>query len=264
MKDILSPEARPVLRAVARERQLLAFDFDGTLAPIVPVRALAAMPDSTRTLLRIAALLYPCAVISGRSRSDLLPRLAGVPLLAVVGNHGAEAGRGPVDPSDRGVIAGWKATLEASLRSVPGVEIEDKGLSLAVHYRRSPSGPAVRRAIRAAAAALDGARVFPGRAVVHVVASGSHDKGAAIASLLSRAGLDRALYVGDDTTDEDAFRARFVSPGVRVGRAHASTARYYLPAQDAIDKLLYLLISERRRSDGESEDVDGLVRALRG
>jgi trehalose 6-phosphate phosphatase len=264
VKNILSLDARTVLEEVARERRLLAFDFDGTLAPIVPEPARAAMSDTTRTLLRIASLLFPCAVISGRSRSDLLPRLAGVPLVAVVGNHGAEAGYGPVDNGPRDVVAGWREALDARLNAVPGVQIEDKGLSLAIHYRRATSKSAVRRAIRAAADALGGARLFGGHSVVNVVASDSHDKGMALAGIASRVGATRALYVGDDTTDEDAFRAPFVSPAVRVGRAHASAARYYLSSQADIDDLLRVLICARRGADGMDDDVDGLLRAMKG
>lgn len=263
MNNILSIEGREVLEEVARDRCLLAFDFDGTLAPIVTDPARASMRDSTRTLLRIASLLFPCAVISGRSRSDLLPRLAGVPLVAVVGNHGAEAGYGPVDLGFRNVVAGWRSTLEAHLGAIPGVEIEDKGLSLAVHYRRAASESEVWRVVRAAAESLDGARVFAGHAVVNVVASEAHDKGMAVSRLLSRVALGRALYAGDDTTDEDAFRAPFVSPAIRVGRAHASAARYYVSSQADVDDLLRALIATRRKVDGVGEGVEGLVRALR-
>jgi trehalose 6-phosphate phosphatase len=261
MKAILSDECRPALDALARERALLVFDFDGTLAPIVERPEDAAMRDETRALLRVAALLYPCAVVSGRSRADLAPRLAGVPLLAFVGSHGAEAGFGPVDSGPRPRVARWVAELRARLAGAPGVEVEDKGLSVAIHYRRAPDVSAAKARVRDAAEALDGARVFGGHAVVNAVPAESPDKGGAVGALLHRIGWRQALYVGDDVTDEDAFAAEGVAIGVRVGIAPASAARYYLPEQRDVDALLGALVAARRRLDGHAGRLDGVVRA---
>jgi len=263
MKNILE-EGDTVLDAAARERLLLVFDFDGTLAPIVSDPARAAMRRSTRTLLRVASLLFPCAVVSGRSRADLLTRLERIPLFAVVGNYGAEAGFGPVMRTLREDVAAWKQTMEARARAIPGVTIEDKGLSIAIHYRNAASRPAARRALQEAAAALPGARVFAGRAVVNVVPAGTHDKGAAVEQLLARSGRRRALYVGDGIADETAFRTRGVAVGVRVGRTHRSAAEYYLPAQAGVDGLLRTLVRSRRRQDGLDGDVHGLETLIDG
>lgn len=260
MKAILS-EAPGVLDELARDRALLVFDFDGTLAPIVERPADAAMRDDTRALLRVAALLYPCAVVSGRSRADLAPRLEGIPLLAFVGNHGAEAGFGPVDRSPRPVVAAWSEHLAAVLGGAPGIEIEDKGLSIAIHYRRAPDREGAERRVRAAADALEGVRVFGGHAVVNVAPSGAPGKGAAVAQLLARIGPRKVLYVGDDVTDEDAFASASVAVAVRVGRAEGSAARFYLPAQADVDGLLRALVSARRMVDGGGDRIDGLVRA---
>jgi trehalose 6-phosphate phosphatase len=262
MKDILSEEALPVLEEVARGGHLLALDFDGTLCPIVENPADARLSDATRRLLRLVAVLYPCAVVSGRSRADLLPRVDGIPLVAVVGNHGAEAGYGPVDVSVRDVVAAWSARARERLSTVAGVEVEDKGLSLAIHYRRAPAREEARGAVHAVARTLGGARVFDGHEVVNVVPSGVHDKGAAIAALLARVGRRRALYLGDDTTDEDAFRSPAVDPAIRVGPTHPSAAAYYLSSQAAVDDLLRALLRARRKLDGLDDGIDGLVRAL--
>jgi trehalose 6-phosphate phosphatase len=264
MKSILSKEAAPVLEAVARDRMLLVFDFDGTLAPIVEAPILAEMRPSTRALLRLVGLMYPCAVVSGRSRADLLPRVGGVPLAAVIGNHGAEAGYGPVSRSLRRLVAGWVTRLDAELRGAPGVDLEDKGLSVAVHYRRAASRASARRLVLETARRLPDARVFGGRAVVNVVPAGAHDKGAAVAQLLSRVGRPTALYVGDDVTDEDAFRAKGIAVSIRVGRTHLSAAGYYLPAQHSIDELLRALVRVPRRMEGlgpQTEDFDRWIAA---
>ncbi len=246
----MSDEARGTLDALARDRALVVLDFDGTLAPIVARRDDAAMRPSTRALLRVTSLLYPCAVVSGRSRADLAARVEGVPLVAVVGNHGAEAGFGPVDRSERDTVAAWAAALRGRLAGTPGVEIEDKGLSVAIHHRQAPDRAAARARARAAAEALEGARVFLGRAVVNVVPADAPDKGSAVREILRRLGVAKALYVGDDVADEDAFRADGIEVAIRIGRTHASAAGWYLPAQPDIDELLAALVAARRRRDG--------------
>lgn len=262
MKNILSEEGRSVLDDVARERMLLVFDFDGTLAPLVDEPDAAQMGESTRNLLRLVSLLHPCAVISGRSRSDVTTRLDGIPLVAIVGNDGAEAGHGPVDGSVRGLVAGWAEMARSKLSGAEGVEVEDKGLSLAIHYRRASSHSEAELAVAAAAKTLKGARLFRGHAVVNVVPPYLHDKGAALAGVLSRIGRKRAMYVGDDTTDEDAFRSKAVEVSVRVGHSIASAATYFVPAQPDVDDLLRALVRARRRLDGLDEQVDGLERIL--
>lgn len=262
MIHVLSPEAAPALDAVARRRALLAFDFDGTLAPIVDDRDAARLPDSTRRLLRLACLLYPCAVVSGRSRRDLVARLEDVPLVAVVGNHGAEAGHGPVDDGVRARVVRWREAVRAALAGIEGVDIEDKGLSLAIHWRRCAAPEAAARAVAEATRGLRGARVFGGHAVANVVPPDLHDKGRAIADVAARLSGGPALYVGDDATDEDAFRSGAVEVGVRVGASAASAARYFVESQAEVDDLLRALVAARRRIDGLDDRVGALERLM--
>ena len=94
MRYILSQTSRSILAQLAQERTLCAFDFDGTLAPIVEDPDQAVLSDRTRNLLGRLAALYPCVILSGRARTDLLGRLSGMPLERVFGSHGAE-GEGP-------------------------------------------------------------------------------------------------------------------------------------------------------------------------
>lgn len=260
MKNILSPDSQTALEAIARDRTLLAFDFDGTLAPLVEDHRRARMRDSTRTLLRLTSLLHPCAVISGRARADIVGRLDGVPLVAIVGNHGADPGRGPVDAAAREIVSGWREDATLLLDSVPGVEIEDKGLSLAIHYRRA--GAAAGRTVAAVAASLPHARILQGHWVIHVVVPDLADKGLALRELLSRTRRREAVYMGDDATDEAAFRAEGVRVSVRVGEGSGSFARYYLPSQADVDEFLRALIRARRRLEGLGEAIGGLERML--
>ena len=83
MQYLLSRASRPILTRLARERTLCAFDFDGTLSPIVDHPDRAGMRARTRKLLGGLAALYPCIVISGRARSDVLGKLRGVKLARV-------------------------------------------------------------------------------------------------------------------------------------------------------------------------------------
>lgn len=262
MRSIQSPEGRAVLDDLAARHALLAFDFDGTLAPIVADREAARVRPETLALLRVLAILYPCAIVSGRARADVAARVSRIPFIAVIGNHGAEAGYGPVDRTARAELVTWKRRLQSELSFVPGLEVEDKGFSLTVHYRQVPSWPAARHLSLRAAASLEGARVSGGHAVVHVAPADAPDKGRAIGELLRRIGSRPVLYVGDDRSDEEVFRSPRVEVGVRVGRTARSAARWYLPAQASIDELLRALLVARTRRDGRGDRWEGLARAL--
>jgi trehalose 6-phosphate phosphatase len=250
------------LEEIARNRTLLAFDYDGTLAPIVEDRTRAAMRDETRALLRAAALLYPCAVISGRRRADVAARVSGVPLVAVVGCQGAVGGFGPLDGAVEARVAEWRPELERALAGAEGIEIEDKRFGIALHYRHAPSRAEAEERALQAAAALDGAVVFGGNAVVNVVPREAPTKGDAIRALCERLGARVAVYVGDDRTDEEAFRADVVRVSIRVGAEPGSAAAHRLPDQRAVDDLLRALLAARARQDGLGERGEGLARLI--
>jgi len=225
---------------------VLVFDFDGTLARMVGDRGSAAMTEHTRALLRAVAVMYPCAVVSGRARADVAARLANVPLRAIVGNHGAEP-----DPSMppllvRARARSWAAALRASVDE-EGIDVEDKGISVAVHVRHARSPAEAHDRISRLASALPGARVFGGKAVVNVVPEGAGTKAGAVETLAARFAGSLVMYVGDDETDEDAFRSRAVTWGVRVGRSERSAAGYYLEDQFEVDTLLRAVLFEHAR-----------------
>jgi trehalose 6-phosphate phosphatase len=246
MKNILEAP----LRALAARRLLVALDFDGTLAPIVRVPEDAAMRPSTAALLAEVARLYPCVVISGRARADVKKRLQGIPLRAVLGNHGMEPGRGLA--TARKAVATWRRQLGTLLPKVPGLIVEDKHASLAIHYRRASARAQRRQQILAAVDKLHDARVVEGKMVVNVLPKSAPDKGVALLLLCKRLRCEAALYVGDDVTDEDAFGLadRFPVLGVRVGRARRSQAATFLPSQADIDQLLTLLVRLRHDEPG--------------
>jgi trehalose 6-phosphate phosphatase len=243
--NILSRSSRAVLEQFSRSNVLLAFDYDGTLAPIVADPARAEMRVGTRDLLRTLTRLYPVSVISGRARADAQKRLGGGDV-EVVGNHGLEPWQASPRLSEE--VRRWIPLLRERFAALPGVEIEDKTFSLAVHYRRSREKKKARAVIAKAVAALGDVRVIGGKLVVNLIPPGAPNKGNALERERARLGCDTAIFVGDDKTDEDVLSldqpGRLL--GIRVGRSRKSAAAYYIPNQRAIDDLLEALIDFRR------------------
>jgi trehalose 6-phosphate phosphatase len=258
MKHILSPANLEVLAQFAWSHVLLAFDFDGTLAPIVSERDEARMRSTTGALFDQVCELYPCAVISGRARSDVAQRTNGARVAHIVGNHGAEpdALTGRFEQQITRVLP----RLEAALWTLPGVDVEDKRFSLAVHYRRSRAKRLARKKIHQAVDALGpGLKIVPGKLVVNVLPEGAPHKGDALVRLRTEEGADTAVYIGDDATDEAVFEldqpGRLLS--IRVGRSQKSAAPYYLHDQREMDALLRRLVAFRndRRIGRSQKDV---------
>jgi trehalose 6-phosphate phosphatase len=258
MKNILAAPQLEVLAQFAWSNVLIGLDFDGTLAPIVQRPDRARLRARTRGLLVSLAEAYPVAVLSGRGRADVRARLDGVPVRAVVGNHGLEPGADL--GACRALVAGWIPSLRKALDDQQGVEIEDKTYSLAVHYRRARARREAAGRIAAAVASLGkGTRVIGGKLVVNVLPSGAPHKGVALMRLRTDLGADTALYVGDDVTDEDVFALD--DPGrllcIRVGQNARSRAPYFVESQRAVDDLLRVLIGMRSAPSHRTADRHG-------
>jgi trehalose 6-phosphate phosphatase len=137
--------------------------------------------------------------------------------------------------------------LTARLSQRQGVIIEDKGFSVALHYRQARARNATRRVVLSAARALDEARLVGGKLVVNCLVPGAPHKGLALERERTHFACDTVIYVGDDETDEDVFQID--RPGqllsVRVGRRKASAAPYYIRNQAEIDRLLATLVALR-------------------
>jgi trehalose 6-phosphate phosphatase len=243
-----------VLSALLRDDPLLAFDYDGTLSPIVPDRHEAFMRPRTRELLQAVAELRKSAIITGRARDDMIARVAGIGLAEVVGNHGMEPSQNEAIFERR--AQAWIPRLEPRLRRIAGAELENKRLSLSVHYRRSPSPSLALRDILLAAQELgNDVQVVRGRAVVNLLPSGAGLKSSALRRLMTSLGAARALFVGDDWTDEEVFQNvdQTLVMTIRVGRFATSAARYYLRSQSEIDDLLEFVRSQSlTRGDQEA------------
>ena len=251
MQHLYSPQGAAALTSLFKEPALIAFDFDGTLAPIrVNPQRVAIAPEWVADLRRIGQH-WPLAIISGRQLKDLRLRLGFEPAF-VAGNHGAEsvaagaphsAARG-LDAARRLLSHHQKALLQL------GVDVEDKELSLAVHYRRSArAAEAARRAARLLATLPAELCVSHGKAVFNITLRALPDKGDALRQAMQMAGVERALYVGDDVNDEPAFAtAPPACVTVRIGDVGSQTqARFTLGKQCELALLLRWLAGYPRR-----------------
>jgi trehalose 6-phosphate phosphatase len=249
MRNILSRSSLEVLQQFAWSNVLVAFDYDGTLAPIVADPERAQMRRATRELLQTLTKHYPVVVISGRAQADALRKLRGTGVFEVVGNHGIE----PRHSVERHIaeVRRWLPLLHRRVAPFRGVTIEDKVYSVALHYRQAREKKKAREAILNAAGELGGVRVIGGKQVVSILPVDAPHKGIALERERDRLGHDTAIYVGDDETDEDVFGLD--QPGrllaVRVGPKRASQASYYVRSQTAIDDLLALLVALRRQPE---------------
>lgn len=238
------------MAAIMQRLPLLAFDFDGTLAPIVARPEEARIPLAVAARLRALAARLPVAIVTGRSIDDVRARLGFEPRY-IVGSHGAEdeldsdgaAARFSALHPLRELLNTHRAELAAA-----GVAIEDKGQSVALHYRLSRERERALALIhRLLAQPYLSVQVFAGKMVINVMAEDAPDKAHAVRALVARCGASCALFAGDDVNDEPVFIA--APPNwltVRIGRDDpASHAKFFLdsPAEMALllDNMLSLL-----------------------
>jgi trehalose 6-phosphate phosphatase len=183
----------------APERAAVLLDIDGTLAPIAPRPEDARVPEKARAeVTRLAGRYALVACISGRTGEDAR-RMVGVEGVRYVGAHGLEL----APDADR-----WRDEIHAFAAGVDW-PVEDKGLTVSFHYRQAEDEVAALEYLDEVAEKARGSGLIPrfGRKVLEIRPPVHADKGTAVSHLLDEAGLRRALYAGDDSTDADAFRA---------------------------------------------------------
>jgi len=204
-------------------RPALFLDYDGTLSPIAPRPDLATLPAATREVLRRLAERLPVVIVSGRGREDVAARVA-LNGLGYVGSHGYDIAGPPsadgAEPLRLEVGDGIPEKIERAaerlrrdLDGIEGVVVEPKRFAISVHFRLADERrlAEIERAVDAAAAAEPGLCKGHGKKLFELRPDLDWDKGKALLWLLDALGLDRPdvlpLYIGDDLTDEDAFRA---------------------------------------------------------
>ncbi|MDP2688830.1 MAG: trehalose-phosphatase [Deltaproteobacteria bacterium] len=239
------------LREIMEGKRISLFlDYDGTITPIAARPERATLTYQMKEILKAAARAYPTAIVSGRSLADVMGKV-GMEGITYAGNHGAEIrGEGFTMVFDAGAafreeIKRLEAELNALARAWKGVIVENKGHSITLHYRlldtRSQRLLAERYGKAVEGAAARGAvRLSAGKKSFEIRHPAGWNKGNAVAWLLDRKIFRGTypVYIGDDETDKDAFRAiagRGMS--VFVGGA-VDEADYYLVAQTEVRTLL--------------------------
>jgi len=228
----------------------LFLDFDGTLAPLQFRPEDVWLDDATRqTLSRLVrSPRFRVWIVSGRRRADVRARVR-VPGIRYLGLHGWEGrAAGAITEEAREAVACAKNWLAGLLLSVPGVWLEDKGLTLAIHYQ-SVTEEGVRQARKFVQGVLDPfadtLQLIRGKKVWELAPCELGDKGVAVASELSAAGSQvMPAFVGDDLMDEPAFSALACGVTVRVGRPCRTHARYRLSSVEQVHQFLEKLEGE--------------------
>jgi len=241
---------------------LLLLDYDGTLTPIVERPELASLPVGTGQLLEALAgkRCLTLAIISGRALADLKQKV-GVNNIVYAGNHGLEI-EGPqvsyVSPAaeeSRPLLRQMYGELSQALGAIKGVLVEDKGLTLSVHYRqvaegRSAEVRSIFERITGNAARSGKIGITWGKKVYEVRPAVAWDKGKVVKMLMGQKRGTLPIYLGDDLSDEDGFKAIESYGGgisVFVGeRDHPTSARYFLESPHEVAKFLGLLLEEAR------------------
>lgn len=239
-----------IIGRIQKHGLLLMLDFDGVLAPIIPHHKDACMSAKTRALLAACARRGRVVVISGRSLQDVRRRVA-LPLVWYAGNHGAEwqlgkvRGRAEVPAVERRALSAARKGFDELAERYPGIEVEDKKLTLGIHFRAVPSGRigAFRKEVqRIAQQFLHTLAAAEGIKLISVRPLHGRTKGDAIRMVrgLASKGLV-PIFIGDDTTDEDAFRALPRGITIRVGIRRGSYAHFFLRTRADVDVLLAAL-----------------------
>jgi trehalose 6-phosphate phosphatase len=246
IKPLFSEQGMQALGAALRNQPLLAFDFDGTLAPLVERPEDASVPEPLARRLARLGQLRPLAIVTGRGVADVTRRL-GFPVAYIVGNHGAEE-RGAPSVLDPELFQPVRHHLRAAavLLLAAGVRVEDKQYSLALHYRQAPDPVRTQSLIDELLVGLPVAfSVVPGRMVRNIVLADAPDKGDAVAALMRRANCSLAVFVGDDINDEAVFtKAPADWLTVRVANDYPqSNAGYFLDDYTDVALLLDRMIS---------------------
>ncbi len=241
------------------KKYFLFLDYDGTLTPIVKKPDLAMLTKARRsTLKKIAKAPHILvAIISGRKLSDLKQKV-GIPGLIYAGNHGFEiAGPGlkiihSQAKQSKPILKKIKSELQKRLKAIKGTIIEDKGLSLSLHFRlvKAKDLKKVKEIFATTTQPhLKKVRITHGKKVFEVRPPVKWDKGKAVLWILKKFGGKMIpVYIGDDTTDEDAFRAlKNKGLTMRVGKIKGSSAQHFIKNVDGVYKLIKSMLKSLPR-----------------
>jgi len=249
--------ARSAKSAILNEKKLVFFlDYDGTLTPIVDRPDLAVMAHDMRDVVRRLSQKHTVAIVSGRMREDV-ENLVGIEELLYAGSHGFDI-KGPgfslVQPKAQEVIpvvSGVIKDLKSKIGGIPGVLIEEKKFSTAVHYRLTDQNrvPEIKQCVDAIVQAHDSLRLMSGKMVFEILPNIEWNKGMAIRWIVNALSISwddtSVVYIGDDVTDEFAFRTiRTRGTGILVSEERKGSAGDFLVSSPVEVKKLFEKVIE--------------------
>ena len=273
-----------ILSRLRQGSPALFLDYDGTLTPIVRDPADAVLDPETREILKKLSSIWPVAIISGRDLRDVMD-MVDIDGLIYAGSHGFDVSGADIDlPGDvrpdelLSALDRAAEKLGPGVKEIPGAKLERKKFAIALHYRESPPEyeDDMRRLAGEVAESLPELRVSPGKKIFELRPAVEWDKGKALRALLEGYPEDSRdtvpIYIGDDTTDEDAFQEiRKDGIGVLVAgdREKPTSAGYVLrdtgEVAEFLERLLHL--AESSRPEGEwkliYDDYDPSIEQLR-
>ena len=233
------------------------FDYDGTLTPIVSHPEKAILSEETKALL-LALKKNPkslLAIVSGRSLKDIR-NLVGLKKIYYVGNHGLEIftpknGTKQLVPKEVfHELARIRNRLNSQMKDIEGVLIEDKGSILTIHYR-NVDPKCVPPILMALKQEIKGSKIplclGYGKMVFEIRPESNVNKGTTVLELLNHVnqGGVLPLYIGDDQTDEDAFKAlKKIGITIFVGLPSHSSAQYYVEDSSEVYQFLKIIKEE--------------------
>jgi trehalose 6-phosphate phosphatase len=270
MEYLLSAWPKILEQIQGAQQVLFLTDFDGTLTPLVERPEMAEIPQNTRHLLQVLASYehITVGVISGRTLTDLKKKV-NVDGIIYAGNHGFEI-ESPgmsfvysIGHEIKPLLQNIRRTLLFTTRKTQGVFIEDKGIGLSVHYRQADEGKAgdLKKLVEEAIKGAPFKGLFKmtlGEKVYEISPAVNWDKGNAILFIINESSHGISynndflpIYIGDDTTDEDAFRSiEMFGHGVtvRVGEPQEhSSAHYFLRSPDEVNSFLNKLLDHLQK-----------------
>jgi trehalose 6-phosphate phosphatase len=254
MNLLFSENGMQRMNEIVQPGLLCAFDFDGTLAPIVVRPEDVQLPYDVQQRLITLSRYVPIAIITGRAVITMQKHLGFSPDF-IIGNHGIEGLPGWADHAKNYPVYcdKWEQTVIALLHEQaafePRILIENKQYSLAIHYRSVRDPGDMEQRLRYLFAQLaPPPRVIPGKYVFNLLPQDATDKGVALVKMMSSYDFRSAIYVGDDVTDEDVFRLhRPDILTVRIENAIDSAADFFLRQRGDIRHLLDELIMRLRQ-----------------
>ncbi len=224
----------------------LFFDYDGTLTPIVDTPQASVLDESIRAILNRLKSYYSIAIISGRTLADIMDKI-NIKDIIYAGNHGAEIwdGRNTVIGSsesiDTGLLHEFKEKISIAMKGIAGVMVEDKTMTISIHYRnvrQENINKMVEKFWNVADGYKDKLRIVTGKKVFEVRPLNAWNKGNAVLWILKNFGAGKMpVYIGDDATDEDAFKVTNQT-GISISIGKNIHAQCYLESPTEMKRFL--------------------------